>query len=405
MSVIKRCRETGCTKAPRCDHDWTLVCYAKNVRYRVELLKFAAPRMAQGEAAPSTKAEAERWDLKFALWVHAGRPVLVDASGAARAADAVTVRVGVATYAKKYVTSELNCKATPSILKRIDADFGTRAITDLYDRGIVKEFRDDLAEECSKSTANAYMKRLSHLLNWWRAEFGVKGDSPWYHHVTNRQGVKKFTGLVGRSRRLEAGEEAALVKTFDAIKDGAMMRGRFYAALDGCMRRGEMLKIEKTDVDWLREKANGGLLITLRAANTKSGKDRTIPVTTKRLREFLKARRLMAFPFGQADGTRVDDFRQSWAEMLETAGLEAWTYEKRAWGLAPVKTKDADLNWHDLRHEGASRLAEGYYGGEKMTVPEIQKLLGHADIKTTMIYLNIKDLGFAQSMRAATPGL
>ena len=52
----------------------------------------------------------------------------------------------------------------------------------------------------------------------------------------------------------------------------------------------------------------------------------------------------------------------------------------------PAKLHQVDLHWHDLRHEGASRLpADG------VDIRTIQLMLGHADIKQTQRYLNVTD--------------
>jgi hypothetical protein len=45
-----------------------------------------------------------------------------------------------------------------------------------------------------------------------------------------------------------------------------------------------------------------------------------------------------------------------------------------------------DLHWHDLRHEGASRLlADG------VDIRIIQLMLGHASVQQTQRYLNVTD--------------
>jgi len=55
-------------------------------------------------------------------------------------------------------------------------------------------------------------------------------------------------------------------------------------------------------------------------------------------------------------------------------------------GARPRRLADIDLDWHDLRHEGACRwLASG------LDLRAIQPLLGHADLKTTPRYLNVTD--------------
>jgi site-specific recombinase XerD len=48
--------------------------------------------------------------------------------------------------------------------------------------------------------------------------------------------------------------------------------------------------------------------------------------------------------------------------------------------------RNIDLHWHDLRHEGASRLhADG------VDIRIIQLMLGHASLQQTQRYLNVTD--------------
>ena len=55
----------------------------------------------------------------------------------------------------------------------------------------------------------------------------------------------------------------------------------------------------------------------------------------------------------------------------------------RAYGLAREKANLKDLRFHDLRHTVGSRLGE-----KGVTVQAINKILGHADIRTTMRYVH-----------------
>jgi integrase/recombinase XerD len=54
--------------------------------------------------------------------------------------------------------------------------------------------------------------------------------------------------------------------------------------------------------------------------------------------------------------------------------------------VEPGTATKIDLHWHDLRHEGASRLlAEG------VDIRIIQLMLGHANVQQTQHYLNVTD--------------
>ena len=51
-----------------------------------------------------------------------------------------------------------------------------------------------------------------------------------------------------------------------------------------------------------------------------------------------------------------------------------------------LQLRKIDLHWHDLRHEGASRLlADG------VDIRIIQLMLGHASLQQTQRYLNVTD--------------
>lgn len=401
MAVRKRCDEQGCERAPRCDHPWWLDFKYKKKRHRMLLLGFSAPRMKPDEEPPKTKAEAEEWDIKFKAWVIAGCPVLETAFEPSE--SETTIATAMDDYTRKYAATELASGAADLSVFAHLQDVKDNPLTDLYARSIVRALRDDLAETIKKSTVNTYLKRMRHFLNWCRVEYGLAVPLPFYHKLSNPQGVKLFSAseTPGRSRRISQTEEAAIRMALETFPDGDLMGGRIDAALDGCMRVGEMLKIHRDDILWKEEKLRGKLMIRLRPGNTKGKKARLIPVLTKRFRAFLEARRFARFPFGTREGDELKGLQRQWDNLLEAAGLETWVYTKREDGeFRPEKTKDADLNWHDWRHEGASRLHEA-----GMPVTKIQKLLGHAKLQQTMTYLNITEDEFVDAMAKAVEAM
>jgi integrase len=84
---------------------------------------------------------------------------------------------------------------------------------------------------------------------------------------------------VGRERRLEPGEEEALLAAADSE-----MKVRIIAALDTGMRKGEMLRVRLKCVDF----ENGFIVLPRRVLvkdvyrqNTKNDKTRRIPITPR----------------------------------------------------------------------------------------------------------------------------
>ena len=101
-----------------------------------------------------------------------------------------------------------------------------------------------------------------------------------------------------------------------------------------------------------------------------------------------------AYVFGEL-GQRVKNVKRAWA----TAVLKAhghtpeWTKET-AWRRRRSGAEGIDLHFHDLRHEGASRMLEAGW-----PLHHIQHMLGHASLEQTSTYLNVEQTGCRTSMR------
>jgi integrase len=170
---------------------------------------------------------------------------------------------------------------------------------------------------------------------------------------------------------------------------GELMELRIIAAIDTCARRGELLRVTNSQIDYKRE-----LIKLPRFAvdhrgqdvrGTKSGDPRQVPITP-RLMEKLEKRRFLgadAFVFGKADGSPLapNSLRKPWSTLKLIAYGHKPSYAKRngtvngRWfdEASQEKLKTINLNWHDLRHEGASRYGES----GKLSLKELMELLGH----------------------------
>jgi integrase len=231
------------------------------------------------------------------------------------------------------------------------------------------------------ATVNRVVSELRRVMNWAVRRELLPG-SPFVRgglaaikldHEDNR-----------RDRRISDVEEVRLLSHATPL-----VRALIIIALDTGVRRGEMLEIAVKDVNLERGE------IVLRGATTKSGKTRTVPIGTVRLRAVvewflsdaaggLKVARapLVSNEAGEPVGT----FRRSW----EDANLRAHGYTpqrvRKTGALLPPSQQalgQIDLHWHDLRHEYASRLAE-----RGVPITEIQRLLGHASVQTTERYIS-----------------
>jgi integrase len=153
-----------------------------------------------------------------------------------------------------------------------------------------------------------------------------------------------------RERRLRPGEFKRLM---DAVKfsRNKLIEPIIRVALASGMRRGEILAIKKTDIDFRRRV----LLLT----ETKNGFSRHIPLTHNVL-EIFKER------FDSSEGRLFpmtpNAFRLAWEHVRARARLD-------------------DLHFHDLRHEAISWFFE-----IGLTTPEVASISGHRDARMLFRY-------------------
>jgi integrase len=119
------------------------------------------------------------------------------------------------------------------------------------------------------------------------------------------------------------------------------------------------------------------------AANTKTAKARTVPLTP-RLKAVLAMRKTA--PDGKEHALDRYVFGNEVGEAVKCI--------KTAWSLACERAKITDLHFHDLRRECGSRWHEA-----GVPLAQIQAWLGHTTLTQTSTYLNITDAGVDEWMR------
>jgi integrase len=167
--------------------------------------------------------------------------------------------------------------------------------------------------------------------------------------------VRKFKPNNRRLRVLSDAEESELLAK---LKGKDLLRSIVIFALHTGMRRGEIFDLQWADVDFERRR--------LIVRKTKASKERFVPMNAT-VSELLRSlpRPLSEYVFASP----------------HTAGR--LTDIKKGFRSAALKAEIENLRFHDLRHTFATRLADA--GTDAYTLMEI---LGHADIKTTMIYVH-----------------
>jgi integrase len=105
-----------------------------------------------------------------------------------------------------------------------------------------------------------------------------------------------------------------------------------------------------------------------------------------------------AFVFGEL-GLPVGNIKRAW----ETAVLKAHGHTPiwQGTGLAPASRaalKVINLKFHDLRHEGASRLLEAGW-----PLHQVRDMLGHSTIQQTDTYLTAGKMSLHETMKRLDP--
>ena len=144
----------------------------------------------------------------------------------------------------------------------------------------------------------------------------------------------------------------------------------FLVALKTGMRRGELLALSWEDINWEKKlisvsKSMHNRIIT----STKSNRIRHIPMTSDIYEALLKRKRSKGFVF-------ADDNKNHFSMRRLNDSLDQICKNAKLRKITP----------HILRHTFASHLAM-----KGAPIQAIQKLLGHSDIQTTMIYAHLSN--------------
>lgn len=173
-----------------------------------------------------------------------------------------------------------------------------------------------------------------------------------------------------RTRRLHPGEAERLLLAAGGLQD------LITAALETGCRKGELLSLQ-----WSQVRAQ----LFLPAQKTKTKRDRRVPISTELARVLARRRNDPAGDPLPPDAYVFGD------EVGRRRGASIAT----AWRLTLKRAKITDLHFHDLRREAGSRWMDA-----GVSLAEIQRWLGHANISQTSTYLGASIGNDDAAMRA-----
>ena len=227
----------------------------------------------------------------------------------------------------------------------------------------ITDFRNEMeADGKAGSTIQKYLAILSHLYNTAIRDWGMRSLDNQVRYVS-----KPLIGEA-RDRRLVGSEEERLLVACDQSSN-PWLKPIVILAIETAMRKGELLHLEWKDVDLDRR--------VLKAKNKDQlDTTREIPLLPRAIKILQTLPRDIQ---GKVFPTTDSAIKQSFKRALKRACEHVDDF-------SPGKKKPCnclgivDFRFHDLRHEGTSRLAEIF------DTHNLAKITGHKTLQMLMRY-------------------
>jgi integrase len=298
----------------------------------------------------STKAAALEWARKVESDIDAKKRAKIHGATGISIADAIDA------YRQEMTIG----RTKDNVLGHLKTGLGAVQLSDLTPQDIIKYVKE---RGYGPSTAQIELSILGTLLK-------VAGVA-WKYHVpenvvkTARDSLK-MTGKVKKSRQRDRRPTAKELKDLCAYfdkKSTLPMRDLIWFAIHTAMRAGEITRLRWADYN---RKHKTIVIRDRKDPHEKMGNHQTVPLLDEAIKiiERQPEDGELIFPYNEAT------FSSIFPRACQALGIE-------------------DLRWHDLRHEGASRLFERGY-----QIHEVALFTGHKDWAMLKRYtqLRAKDL-------------
>lgn len=219
----------------------------------------------------------------------------------------------------------------------------------------VADYRDRRACVVAPATVRRELAILQHCLETARREWGVP-------MVDNPVRAIRLPGAgKARDRRLTPEEHEAVLS--EATKGPSYLRPLVELALETGMRRGELLSLEWSRINWT--------LATAHLPQTKNGRPRTIALSPRAL----SILRQLPRHGGRVFSTSPNAVRLAWKRLA-------------------IRLQLHDFRFHDLRHEAISRFFE-----LGLSMPEVALQSGHRDGRMLLRYTHLRPEALSSRLR------
>ncbi len=259
-------------------------------------------------------------------------------------------RITFAELAKDYLNYARQAGRSPEraeyALKPLLIFFGANTLASEIKRANVEDYRDSRSQEVKPGTVFRELTTLRALFNR-----GVERDLL----PGNPAARIRMPKLKGRQRLLSQDEIEALLRACQSSKAKYLYDAVKLCLLTG-LRKSELLWLRWADLD-LKDRV-------LVVEHGKGDKQRMIPLCEQAVELLRRLARDSEFVIND-QGRQIKSIR-------------------RSFNYAVKKTQLPDVVFHDLRHQFGSMLAAS--GADPFS---IRALLGHSDLKTSMIYVHL----------------
>lgn len=286
-----------------------------------------------------TKAEAQRWAAEIEGDMSRARFVDMREAERTTLAEALDRYYREVSVSKKGVKQELT-----RINKWKKHAFAEKGLATLRSSDFANYRDGELKAGRSTATVRLDLAIISHLFTVAIKDWGIEGLSNPVMKLRMPKGAKE------RDRRPTSIELRGVIKAASEVH--AEMPVVIELAIETAMRRSELLGLRRENV-----KAKHALL-----EDTKNGTRRLVPLSSK-------ARALLDGLPARLDG-----------KVFSLAPHSVSQYFNRACKAAGV----SDLHFHDLRHEGTSRLFE-----KGLSMMEVASITGHKTMSMLKRYTHL----------------
>lgn len=356
----------------------------ENGKWQAKIRRIGAPPISK---TFGTKADAEKWARATERDLDTGSFLPTDE------ADKTTFSDALERYRREALPSQRGRVQAETRLRRLDEAFGRYSLSAISGAMIAK-YRDERLQVVSAQTVVHELGQLQRIFKRAVQDWGIQLPKgiPTFN-------VSKPRLPAGRERRLEGSEENALLEQASKLKQ-PWVKAIVTLAIETGARQSELLSLNWNLVDQQRRVAR---LRGIDGGPTKNGTPhRDVPLSSRAvavLSDLPRHKDGKVFPLTQnalqlswerlcraARKTHLllrlnDELAASGASASGIAAeIRALIYKKKhpsqftrtKWEELEQSDKFLyDLHFHDLRHEGTSRLAE------KLQMHELMKVTGH----------------------------